>query len=204
MNAENNHKTESGMKVWQSIETPITVALIDDGVDITQLELDAAPLISGRTFCTRDEVKHLSHPHYASSTGHGTHMAQSIHAICPRAQFFILRLEDYPSEDGSSRHITAKSAAQVRYWLLNATSLPRHLTTHPIPLSPVNKKKRKKKKKNRTRSKHSLTTLPRPSAQPSNKTSTSSPCPGQSTSKKTKPPARSSKAPSSPPATEAS
>ena len=96
-------------KIEESIEEPIKVALIDDGVDVKDLEYT---FIGGRTFCTRDEQHNLNDPYYVSSTGHGTIMAKQIHLLCPRAQFYVLRLEDHPSEE-AGRQITAKSAAQV-------------------------------------------------------------------------------------------
>ncbi|KAM0254704.1 hypothetical protein ACHAQJ_006485 [Trichoderma viride] len=94
-------------KVEELIEEPIKIALIDDGVDVKDLEFG---FIGGRTFCTRDEEHNLNDPYYVSSTGHGTIMAKQIHLLCPRAQFYILRLEDHASEEGS-RQLTAKSAA---------------------------------------------------------------------------------------------
>lgn len=96
-------------KVEETIEEPIKIALIDDGVDVKDLEFS---FIGGRTFCTRDEQHNLNDPYYVSSTGHGTIMAKQIHLLCPRAQFYVLRLEDHASEEGG-RQITAKSAAQV-------------------------------------------------------------------------------------------
>ena len=97
-------------KIEESIEEPIKVALIDDGVDFKDLEYN---FLGGRTFCTRDEEHNLNDPYYVSSTGHGTTMAKQIHLLCPRAQFYVLRLEDHPSEEAVPQ-ITAKSAAQVR------------------------------------------------------------------------------------------
>lgn len=97
-------------KVEEIIEEPIKIALIDDGVDVKDLEFS---FIGGRTFCTRDEEHNLNDPYYVSSTGHGTIMAKQIHLLCPRAQFYVLRLEDHASEEGNVRQLTAKSAAQV-------------------------------------------------------------------------------------------
>ncbi|KAL7824067.1 hypothetical protein V8C26DRAFT_384764 [Trichoderma gracile] len=105
--AERSYYDHGNVKVDESIEEPIKVALIDDGVDVKDLEFN---FIGGRTFCTRDEEHNLNDPYYVSSTGHGTIMARQIQSMCPRAQFYILRLEDHASEEGS-RQITAKSAA---------------------------------------------------------------------------------------------
>jgi len=113
-------------QVSQGIEEPIRVALIDDGVDGMDWDY---PLLGGRTFYPRNEAEHLNHPYYASATGHGTAMAKLINFMCPRAQLYVLRLEDHPSE-GGVRQITAKSAAQVT--LSFRFRKPAH---HP-PLSP--------------------------------------------------------------------
>ncbi|KAM0415654.1 hypothetical protein ACHAPT_013404 [Fusarium lateritium] len=96
-------------KIEESIEEPIKIALIDDGVDIKDLEYS---FIGGRTFCKRDYEHNLNDPYYVSSTGHGTTMAKQIHLMCPRAQFYVLKLEDHLSEE-STRQMTAKSAAQA-------------------------------------------------------------------------------------------
>ncbi|KAL6873276.1 hypothetical protein HDV57DRAFT_504684 [Trichoderma longibrachiatum] len=105
--AERSYFDRGKVKIDESIEEPIKVALIDDGVDVKDLEFN---FIGGRTFCTRDEEHNLNDPYYVSSTGHGTIMARQIQSLCPRAQFYILRLEDHASEEGG-RQITAKSAA---------------------------------------------------------------------------------------------
>ncbi|RSL50676.1 hypothetical protein CEP54_011830 [Fusarium duplospermum] len=96
-------------KIEESLEEPIKIALIHDGVDIKDLEYS---FIGGRTFCKRDPEHNLNDPYYVSSAGHGTIMAKQIHLLCPRAQFYVLRLEDHLSDE-SARQITAKSAAQV-------------------------------------------------------------------------------------------
>lgn len=94
----------------QAIEENITVALIDDGVDGMDWDY---PLLGGRTFYSRNEAEHLNHPCYASATGHGGAMAKLINFMCPRAQLYVLHLEDHSSE-GGVREITARSAAKVR------------------------------------------------------------------------------------------
>jgi hypothetical protein len=48
-----------------------------------------------------------------SRSGHGTIMAKQIHLMCPQARFYVLRLEDCPSEDGTTLNLTARSAAKV-------------------------------------------------------------------------------------------
>lgn len=114
--AEAYHKIPN---VSESIEEPIKVALIDDGVDIKDFDFN---LIGGRTFCPRDEVHNLNAPYYISSMGHGTTMAKQIQLLCPRAQFYVLRLEDCGGEE-QSRQITARSAAEVQISLFPSLSL---------------------------------------------------------------------------------
>lgn len=104
-------ESEKHRRLKESMDTPIRVALIDDGVDVKDLEYT---FIGGRTFCTRDEEHNLIHPYYVSSAGHGTVMAKYIYSMCPGAQFYVLRLEDHPHpSEENLRQITAKSAAQV-------------------------------------------------------------------------------------------
>ncbi|KID85175.1 proteinrelated to microbial serine proteinase [Metarhizium guizhouense ARSEF 977] len=103
--AERYHDSQ---EIEDGVEEPVKVALIDR-VDAKDLEYS---FIGGRTFCTRDEEYNLNDPYYVSSTGHGTLMEKRIHLLCPRAQFFVLRLEDHHSDE-AGRQIAARSAAQV-------------------------------------------------------------------------------------------
>ncbi|KAK3324380.1 peptidase S8/S53 domain-containing protein [Cercophora scortea] len=96
LNAEENVDFQQAS---QAIEEKITVALIDDGVDGMDCDY---PLLGGRTFSPRSEAEHLNHPYYASATGHGTAMAKLINFMCPRAQLYVLRLEEHPSEGAIS------------------------------------------------------------------------------------------------------
>ncbi|KAK4458238.1 intracellular serine protease [Cladorrhinum samala] len=107
-NVEQFLTSENPPLAFSLTEEPIKVALIDDGVDFMELD---HPLAGGRTFCPRDEANHLNHPYYASATGHGTVMAKLINLMCPRAQLYVFRLEDHPSE--GARQINARSAAQA-------------------------------------------------------------------------------------------
>ncbi len=102
---------ENRKGIRESLETPIKVAIIDDGVDVKDLE---CTFIGGRTFCTRDEEHNLNHPYYVSGAGHGTIMAKNIFSICPGAEFYVLRLDDHahPSEE-NVRQITPSSAAKA-------------------------------------------------------------------------------------------
>lgn len=93
------------------IHEPVTIALIDDGVDINERSLPAR-IIGGRSFCQRTSDRNLSKPYYVTSGGHGTVMASLICRVCPKAQLYVVKLDEHISEN-SKRQITAKSAAKV-------------------------------------------------------------------------------------------
>lgn len=89
----------------------VTIALIDDGVDINEQSLHAK-IIGGRSFCQRDKFQNLSKPYYVTSGGHGTVMASLICRVCPKAQLYVVKLDEHMSEN-MKRQITAQSAAKV-------------------------------------------------------------------------------------------
>ncbi|KAL8875188.1 MAG: hypothetical protein Q9198_006414 [Flavoplaca austrocitrina] len=93
------------------LHEPVTIALIDDGVDINEQSLHAK-IIGGRSFCPRDSSQNLNQPYYITTGGHGTVMASLIYRVCPKAQLYVLKLEEHVSEH-STRTITAKSAAEA-------------------------------------------------------------------------------------------
>jgi hypothetical protein len=95
------------------ITQPVTIALIDDGVDVNEQFLHAK-IIGGRSFCQRDRFQNLSMPYYVTSGGHGTVMASLICRVCPNAQLYVLKLDEYMG-DNQKRQITAKSAEKVRF-----------------------------------------------------------------------------------------
>ena len=90
---------------------PVLVAVIDDGVDISDASVQSR-VIGGRSFCHRNEDQNLNQPYYVSSGGHGTAMAALICKLCPNVKLFVLKLDDKLDASGS-RTITAKSAAKV-------------------------------------------------------------------------------------------
>ncbi|KAK9783757.1 putative Peptidase S8/S53 domain-containing protein [Seiridium cardinale] len=104
-NAERNADPQVTLKY------PVTVALIDDGVDINDQTIQCK-VIGGRSFCHRDKEENLNQPYYVSRGGHGTAMASYICKICPNVRLYILRLDEYPTESGK-RHITAASAEKA-------------------------------------------------------------------------------------------
>ncbi|KAF7930842.1 hypothetical protein BELL_0266g00130 [Botrytis elliptica] len=105
LEAENNFLLANPDKSTVVLEEPIRVALIDDGIDITRLKHKHN---GGQSFCTRDRDVV---PYYMSSFGHGPAMASQIYRICPRAQLYVLKLDDHLY--GGKRQITALSAAQA-------------------------------------------------------------------------------------------
>jgi hypothetical protein len=94
------------------LEEPITVALIDDGIDMDDTILRPDTIVGGRSFCSRDTEQNLIQPYYVSSGGHGTAMARLICQVCPKVRLYVLKLDEYGSEP-EKRQITAKSAAKV-------------------------------------------------------------------------------------------
>ncbi len=90
---------------------PITIALIDDGVDMKEKTLYNR-ILKGKSFCLRDEINKRERPYYESG-GHGTAMASLICRVCPNAKIIPLRLEAHAGNEKSKRQITAKSAAEV-------------------------------------------------------------------------------------------
>ena len=90
---------------------PITIALIDDGVDMTEETLHSR-VLQGKSFSLGDEINQWERPYYESG-GHGTAMASLICRVCPNATIIPLRLEEYPGIEDSKRQITAQSAVEV-------------------------------------------------------------------------------------------
>lgn len=93
----------------QDMQEQVVVAVIDDGVDISDPTLEDK-IKGGRSFCQWDD--NSSAPYYVTSGGHGTLMASLICRICPKAQLYVVKLEEHLSEH-STRQITAASAAKV-------------------------------------------------------------------------------------------
>lgn len=112
--AEENWKPHRPQKLHlHERKEPIVVALIDDGIDVKELELENYGSITGRSFCPRPHYSGRTVPHYFSSGGHGTVMASQIHRICPKVELYVLKLEDRIDPESGKRQIEAKSAAQV-------------------------------------------------------------------------------------------
>ncbi|RDL42487.1 uncharacterized protein BP5553_02466 [Venustampulla echinocandica] len=94
-----------------SLKENVTIALIDDGVDMREKSLHGR-IIDGKSFCPRDSQQDLNVSYYVKGGGHGTAMANLICRVCPNAQLYILKLEEYRNGSGKPQ-ITAKSAAKA-------------------------------------------------------------------------------------------
>lgn len=104
-------------KLTQAIEKlggPVSVALIDDGIEVLEVKFDESVSLTGRSFHPNPRHSGDYFPWYHSSGGHGTVMASQIHRICPRAHLSILKLDDKVPSQSRKRQITLKSAARVR------------------------------------------------------------------------------------------
>lgn len=100
-----------GLKPTNGPYKPITIALIDDGVDVTEESLHFR-VLQGKSFSLGAEMNQRERPYYESG-GHGTAMASLICRVCPNATIIPLRLEEYPGIGNSKRQITAQSAVKV-------------------------------------------------------------------------------------------
>lgn len=96
---------------------PITVAIIDDGIEVTEIRFDKSIVITGRSFfpkpLERSSDKNTYLPWYLSSKGHSTIMASQIHRIAPKANLCFLKLQNSYHPQSNKRQITIKSAAQA-------------------------------------------------------------------------------------------
>jgi hypothetical protein len=70
----------------------ITVAVIDDGVKLEDME-DSAKRFEGWYMDTVPPPHGKANAWYYSSEGHGTEMVRIIRKVCPHAHFFICNLD---------------------------------------------------------------------------------------------------------------
>lgn len=91
---------------------PVTVALIDDGVD-TRHEALRIDKFLGKSFDTSQEDEWRINPYWVSAVGQGTLMARFIRHICPSAVIYVIKLKTFKSKDGKLR-ISSDSAIEVR------------------------------------------------------------------------------------------
>jgi len=111
----------------------VRVALIDDGVEITNANLTDR-VYNGWT-CESgykgDGLDGIPRPHTSSETQHGTFMASTIVRVCPKARIFVFRLDVATIGDDGRAHFTAKSAADVSHTPLLYSTWHRCPRRHP-------------------------------------------------------------------------
>ncbi|KAK0662083.1 putative peptidase [Cercophora samala] len=98
------------------LKKDITVALIDDGVNIDTPTI-AGKVIGGATFDRGEPDENGPSPYFISASGHGTVMADMICRVCPTAKLYVFKLETHlsqdPLADGQTHNqIVARSATQ--------------------------------------------------------------------------------------------
>lgn len=92
---------------------PITVALIDDGADITHPELNGKRF-PGKSFHDyTDGSSWRVSPYWHSASGHGTLMARLIHRICPSAIIYVIKLQTYKPAESNKLQINPESAIRA-------------------------------------------------------------------------------------------
>ncbi|KAF5967559.1 intracellular serine protease [Fusarium bulbicola] len=85
------------MATAEGVEKPVTIALIDDGVN--KFEIDHPnQVLEGKSFDFHDE--RVNSP-FLSAKGHGTTMARMILRVCPMAEIYPIRLKTYSDPNGN-------------------------------------------------------------------------------------------------------
>lgn len=98
--------------------SPVKIALIDDGVDVSLLSLDGT-ITTGKSFCPYAYSTDLMNSYYVPSGNHGTFMALLIRKLCPEISFYVARLDERQVPGSGQRQLTAKSAAEVSVFILS-------------------------------------------------------------------------------------
>jgi coenzyme F420-reducing hydrogenase delta subunit len=94
---------------------PISIALIDDGVNMGDAQFNGFQLNAGASYCLLGQDSFGPNPSscWESARGHGTKMAQLIFAVFAEAEIHVLKLAG--SDAG---HPTAESAEQAVRWAI--------------------------------------------------------------------------------------
>lgn len=92
---------------------PVTVALIDDGADITHPELNGKKFRGKSLHEYVDGSGWRVSPYWHSASGHGTLMARLIHRICPSAIIYIIKLQTWIPVGSNKLQIQPQSAIQA-------------------------------------------------------------------------------------------
>jgi hypothetical protein len=94
-----------------SLLNNVVVAVIDDGIDIWEKDLQQGRIAGGKSF---DMDTNSANIHYRiSARGHGTTMAKMIVRVCPVAKIYVLKIETHEGGGGGGATIDPLSAAQV-------------------------------------------------------------------------------------------
>jgi hypothetical protein len=100
-----NHKQDDPLL------NPVTVALIDDGVEMTHEELRSHKLLGKSFDYSQDEW--MVPPYWNSASGHGTLMARLIKRVCPSADIYVIKLKTFSHDPYAKLRIDTASAIQV-------------------------------------------------------------------------------------------
>ena len=93
---------ELGINSPAELTKPIKIAIIDDGVDISQQPMRNR--VRGGDSMYDDSSDFLeSKPYWFSDTGHGTAMASFILQVFPLAELYVLRLDSHESWGSDGR-----------------------------------------------------------------------------------------------------
>ncbi|OBT56491.1 hypothetical protein VE04_04991 [Pseudogymnoascus sp. 24MN13] len=90
---------------------PVTVALVDDGVDSAHPEF-VNKEFHGKSFDNYNDGWKVT-PYWASASGHGTLMARLVHRICPSADIYVIKLKTAKTGDTDKVQIDPLSAIQA-------------------------------------------------------------------------------------------
>jgi len=111
---DDSEKKTSFEKLHEELTKPVTVALIDDGVDYMHPAI-RKNLLPGKSFDSGHgsyDVLGTPEPYHVSTNGHGTFMAYMIQRVCPTVKIFVYKIDPLITENQSTTFY-AKSAADV-------------------------------------------------------------------------------------------
>ncbi|KAG4431178.1 hypothetical protein IFR05_013341 [Cadophora sp. M221] len=92
---------------------PITFAVIDDGVGITDRRI-VTKMMNGQSFLHRDTFQNRTVPYYVTATGHGTAVAVLVCRTPPRAKILALKLDERSDAQGFRRATLSSVTKAVR------------------------------------------------------------------------------------------
>ncbi|KAK2471616.1 hypothetical protein H9L39_16607 [Fusarium oxysporum f. sp. albedinis] len=92
---------------------PVKIAIVDDGLDSSIIDLNHARIMTGNSFWPSSPES--ANAYFVPSGNHGTQIASLICQLCPRTELYIARLEEQYTQSGH-RVINAASAALAVEW----------------------------------------------------------------------------------------